>query len=339
MQSIRRLCFIIFLSGSYVCLLAGVQQFAKIGDFTLENGQKILDCQIGYRTHGTLNADKSNAVLYPTWFSGTSEQLAGQIGSDKFVDSTQYFVITVDALGNGVSSSPSNSKKQPGLSFPEFTIRDMVESQYLLLTKHLSIPHLHAVMGTSMGGMQTFQWIVAYPDFMTKAVPIVGTPTQTPYDLLLWNTQLQIIQFAQKNHANIDEAMRLVGSVHELALSTPADVNSRTTNSKFFEFYENEVKDYPNHDANDWAYQLRAMMSHHIFKSFDGDIEKTAQAVKAQVLMVIANHDMMVNPEPARAFAKTLGCNVIELFGNSGHLAPGVEGFLCMPAVRQFLKK
>lgn len=339
MRSGFKILFIIFALGTLINLWSGEQQFAEPGDLILQNGQKILDCKIGYRTHGTLNADKSNAILFPTWFSGTSEQLAGQIGPDKLVDSTKFFVITVDALGNGISSSPSNSKKQAGVNFPEITIQDMVESQYILLTRHFGITHLHAVIGISMGRMQTFQWITAYPEFMTKAVPIVGTPTQTPYDLLLWNTQLQIIQFAQKSQANLNDAMRLVGGVHGLALSTPAEVNSRTTHSGFFDFYENEVKSYSTHDANNWACQLKAMMSHHIFKPFQDDPVKTAQNVKAKLLIVIAQKDMMVNPEPARAFARAINCNVIELFSDSGHLAPGVEGFLCMPAVRQFLEK
>jgi homoserine O-acetyltransferase len=115
-------------------------------------------------------------------------------------------------------------------------------------------------------------------------------------------------------------------------------VNRRTTNHEFGDFYKNEVKNYPNHDANDWAWQLKAMMSHNIFKPYAGNLETTVAAVKAQVLIVIAKQDGMVNPEPARAFARVLGCNVIELFGDSGHLAPGAEGFLCMPAVRQFLE-
>lgn len=111
------------------------QQFAELGDFKLQNGGVIQDFRLGYRTLGKLNAKRSNAVLWPTWLGGKSEDLLKFLGPGKVVDTTNYFVILVDAIGNGISSSPANSKKQPLMKFPKFMIRDMIESEYRLVRK------------------------------------------------------------------------------------------------------------------------------------------------------------------------------------------------------------
>jgi homoserine O-acetyltransferase len=118
------------------------EKFASLGDFRLYSGEVIRDCKIGYRSVGELNAAKSNAVLFPIFSGGTSKDLTGLVGPGKFVDSSKYFVILVDSLGNGVSSSPSNSTLQPHMLFPKFTIRDIVESEHDLVMKTLGISHL-----------------------------------------------------------------------------------------------------------------------------------------------------------------------------------------------------
>jgi homoserine O-acetyltransferase len=111
----------------------------------------------GYRTIGKLNKDWSNAILFPTWFGGLSKVLVVYTTPGGIADSTRYFVALVDALGNGFSSSPSNSVQQP---FSHLSTRDMVNSQYQLITGHLKPNRPFAVMGVSMGSMQALQWRV-----------------------------------------------------------------------------------------------------------------------------------------------------------------------------------
>ena len=71
----------------------GQQQFASLGDFKLESGEAIRDCRLGYRTFGQLNSDKSNAILFPTWFTGTTAQLVELVGPGKIVDSWMHWAM------------------------------------------------------------------------------------------------------------------------------------------------------------------------------------------------------------------------------------------------------
>ncbi|HXM68143.1 MAG TPA: hypothetical protein VN911_15540 [Candidatus Acidoferrum sp.] len=86
-------------------------------------------------------------MLFPTAFGWRSAGLAIRVGAGKLVDSAKYYVIAVDSLGDGVSSSPSNSKSQPGLSFPQFSIRDIVNVEQKAVSENMHIRHLHAVIG------------------------------------------------------------------------------------------------------------------------------------------------------------------------------------------------
>src|SRR5882762_10301679 len=124
-------------------------QFAELGDFKLQSGAVIRDCRIGYRTFGKLAADKSNVIVFTTWASGTTEQAKSIIGPGKLMDSDKYYVVAIDALANGVSSSPSNSRQQPRMGFPRFTLRDTVNTQHKLLMKVLPLNLLKAAKSNS----------------------------------------------------------------------------------------------------------------------------------------------------------------------------------------------
>jgi homoserine O-acetyltransferase/O-succinyltransferase len=322
----------------------GQQRFAVLGDFRLESGEVIRNCRIGYRTWGKPDAARANAVLFPTWFSGTTAQLAGNFGAGKMLDPARYYIIAVDAIGDGVSTSPSNSSAQPRLKFPRFTIRDMVESQHRLVTGALGLTHLRAVMGISMGGMQTFQWMVSYPGFFDQAIPIVGTPRLSPYDRLLWEAERHAIE-SDANWKNGEytqrpaPAMRTVSDIHNLALSSPAHYNEENGGKEMSGVLAGAEKaTLDGMDTNDWYRQLEAMLAHDIFRSFGGDPARAAAAVKPRVTVIVATQDHMVNPAGALEFGRALGATIVELTSDCGHLAPACEAAKVNAAVASALK-
>ena len=324
----------------------GAQQFAELGDLRLGNGSVIRDFRLGYRALGKLNKERSNAILWPSWLGGKSEDLLPSVGPDKWVDSTRYFVILIDAIGNSVSTSPSNTTKQPLLKFPEFTIRDMVESEHRLATDVLHLSHVRAVMGLSMGGMQTFEWGVTYPDFMDLLIPIVGSPQSTSYDRLLWRAQIDAMELDPAwNHGNptgpMDRSLGLVEEIGSMNLTSPVYRVAHTKPDGLNELLA-EIRNGARGNggvACDRIRQRQAIMALDIPGELGVNLEQAAARVRAKLLVIVSPEDHMVNPEPAIRFATAARAPVVKLDSPCGHLSPGcisvgptVARFLADPA-------
>ena len=297
-------------------------QYASLGDFQLDNGDVIRDCRLGYLTAGTLNVEKSNIVLVPTWLAGTSKELfdLGFIGPGKLFDSSKYFIIAVDAFGNGVSSSPSNSQHQPGKDFPKFSIRDMVRAQHLLLTEKMNIQHIYAVAGISMGSMQAFEWMVSYPDFMNRCIPILGGPWTISHEMLFWSAQLGILENITECKGN-REAMKVLAPLHIMQVWTRDYRTEHTNASGFSAFLAGEQEKISVYDAANWASQVRAIMNHDILKNFGGSRVRAAEAVRAKCLVISAEQDQIQSIKEARTFACLIHAQILELNGACGHFA------------------
>lgn len=332
--------FVFLFSLNFFVNAQGVQQFANLGDFELENGEKILDCKIGYRTFGKMNDDKSNIVIFLSYFNGTSEATSRLLGKDKLIDTTKFYVIAFDALGNGISTSPNNSTKQPLNNFPQFTIADMVNSQYQVLTKVLNINHIYCVMGGSMGSMQTYQWVVSFPDFMDKAIPYVPTPYLTAIDKLLWTIALDVIKIGENYNVPDKEINRILNLMIQLTARTPKEFNRIVDVNKFDEYlkrFDGEAsKVFP---PICWKYQLLSMINHNITRKFNYSKEETAKNIKAEILAIVAIQDHILNPDPAIEFSKYTKGRLFILENDGGHQAVSKEMETVSNLIDEFLKK
>jgi len=324
----------------------GAQQFAELGDLKLQSGGVIQDFRLGYRTLGKLNAQKSNAILWPTWLGGKSQDLLQFLGPGKVVDTTNYFVVLVDAIGDGVSTSPSNSKKQPRMTFPSFGIRDMVEAEHRFITEVLHLSHLRAVMGISMGGMQTFEWAVTYPDFMDLAIPMAGSPQSTSFDKLLWTAQIEAIELDPAwNHGNPTGPLTLGFAVSEeigqMNLTSPAYRVAHTTPKDFDTFLANLKKRAVGDGGavSDQIRQRQAIISLDIPAELGLTLTQSAKKVRARLLVIVSPQDHLVNSIPAREFAEAIAAPIVILDSPCGHISldcisvgPTVAKFLADPA-------
>jgi homoserine O-acetyltransferase len=340
----KRIFLLIFLSFSIFVISAlsqDEQKFAELGDFKLESGETIRDLKIGYRTFGALNADKSNIVLYLMWAGGRTGQVNfNPANPSNLVDPKKYFVVAIDPLSNGVSSSPSNSQLQPRMKFPRYTMRDVVNSQNLFLTKALKINHVNTIIGFSMGGMQTFQWMVSYPDFMDKASPVVGSPQLAPYDLLHWQTQISAIMNAPDwlgGNYSKNPAREFEYEIGALILTTPDEFNRRMTREKVLAEIEKAKNNTIGSDANDKIRQTQAMMSIDVTEKFNGSWDRAAASVKAKSLVIAARFDHTVTPAPALKFAALLKAETLVLEGDCGHSTHLCENEKINSAVARFL--
>ncbi len=328
--------FLVFISTSVIA--RSEQLFADIGDLKLESGEKLYDCKIGYRTFGKMNADKSNIILIPTWFGGTANSITNLIGKGKLVDDSDFYVIAVDALGNGVSISPSNCELQPGKEFPEITITDMVNSQYILLNEILDIHHLFAVIGGSMGSMQAFQWIVSYPDFIDKAVPYVCSPRRTTYDQLIMQFRKEMIETYQNLGADDKQIQRMIKMSGTIFVRTPEHIIENVSHEEFPEYLEKFDKGLSKtFTTENYLCQLNAMITHNIYSGYNNSIAATAKAIKTEVFMIVSMTDHLVAPQSSLELAKLINAEVLKLDNNCGHLAVGCELAKCSEEIDNFL--
>ena len=276
------------------------QQFAEIETLELISGEVITNCNIGYRTFGKLNTDSSNVIIYPTWFEGTTENIGRLIEKYSFIDTTKYFIIAIDALGNGVSTSPSNYNVYKIKSLPDITIRDMVNSQHKMLTEVFNLKHIFAAIGGSLGAMQVLEWAVAYPDYISKIVAYVGTPKISTYDLLWNSTQLNIIETGKRYGVPDFETRKSLAMMMAAMGRTPEFIIEKIKPEDFQNYLKDFDKEYSSTiTLDDYECQLKAIVNHDISKSFGGSMEDAAKMIKAKLFIIVSKSDLLVNPTEA----------------------------------------
>jgi homoserine O-acetyltransferase/O-succinyltransferase len=357
--------------------------------YTTVNGQTIRNVRVGYEAYGTPSADKDNVILVAHFFSGNSHA-AGKykstdaapgywdnlIGAGKPIDTDKFFVISTDSLVNlnvkdpntvttGPASVNPDTGKPYGMSFPIVTIRDFVNVQKALLDS-LGIKKLRAVMGASMGAMQSFEWAAAYPQMVERIVPVVGSAEADAFTvgwMNIWGAPIMLDpKWSKGDYYGKDEpidglalALKIV-TLHARHYGWAA----KTFDRKWAALDRDPAKGWGNlfsieealdkiaaarakvSDANSFLYLEKAIQL--FVTGHKGSMEDGLKDVQAKVLLIPSQSDLLLAPEyskQAREILKKQGKPVgyVEIEGDGGH----VEGVLAMPkvgdAVRSFLNQ
>lgn len=330
------LVFALWLGGAARAQEPGLQTL-KLGDFTLESGAVIKDFSIAYMTDGTLNAAKTNAVLMVTAIGGNHHRIDFMIGPGRGIDTDRYFVVKTNAIGNGLTTSPSTSVGQHGPDFPAFTLRDMVQSQYLLL-KQLGIERVVAVAGASMGGMQVLQWGVSHPGMMDGLIALTPMARTSAWSIAVNHATRRALMldpaFMEGRYTKQPEAgWRMRADVLQvLATRTPEGMrrqfNQPSDVLPWIAAQEDAVVK-SGFDANDWIAQTRAYDAHNVGdtpiegqRPFGGDPVRALRTVRAKALLMTGMLDLY-NPveEAAEAAAAIPDGRLVVVPSVQGHVA------------------
>jgi homoserine O-acetyltransferase len=309
-----------------------------LGDFTLQHGATLRGAKLAYQTYGTLNADKSNAIVYPTWYSGRHWDNEWLIGEGMALDPNEYFIIVPNIFGNGLSSSPSNTPAPYDRArFPHVTMYDNVRAQHRLVTELFGIERLSLVTGWSMGAGQTYQWAVAYPEMVERIAPFCGSSVTSEHN--------QVFLEGVKAALTADEAFR--GGWYDqqptLGLRAAARVYAGWGFSQAFYWQQvykelgfTSLEDFlvgfwegfflDGRDANNlltmlWTWQ-KANVG--LTPGFDGDSQRALSSIKAKALVMPGEKDLYFPPEDeewACGFIPDAELRVIP--GVWGHFAGG----------------
>ena len=290
-----------------------------IKNFKTESGKVLPEARVIYGIYGTLNADKSNAILLPSHYMaelhGYGFLIKDPKNPDHALDPTKLFLITSEEFGNGRSSSPSNTPEPfHGPRFPVMTIRDNVNAVHQLLTEQLGITHLKAVIGFSMGAQQALQWAVSYPTYMDKIVATSGTAKTYGHGIVRNEGQILAIT-NDPAWQNGDYKTQPVAGIQTFNLMWTGwlfsqewwrkelwreDAKPGTTLQQYIDQMKTQF--IPNADANNLILQLRTWESNDVGATpgFNGDEKKALASIKAPVLYMPSATDLYFPLEDAQ---------------------------------------
>ena len=283
----------------------------EAGDVLLQSGVVLPTTKVAYRTHGQLNIARDNAIVFPTHYSGTHDSNGWAVGSGMALDPEKYFIIVPNLLGNGLSSSPTNTPApHDGPRFPLVTVRDNVLLQHRLVSELFGIRTLTLVTGHSMAAQQAYQWASLFPDMVQRVAPFCGSARTSRHNWLFLEGCKSAL-LADAAFADGDYIVPPVAGIRAFARVYAGWAWSQTF---FRQRLDRERLGLPSmeaflaeawepsflsHDANNLLAMLATWQAADISADlrFDGDIEKALAAITAKAIVMPCRTDLYFPPE------------------------------------------
>ena len=285
------------------------QEF-NIGNVKLLSGKTLSSAKLVYKTYGELNNSRTNAIVLPTFYTGTHIRNEGFIGKKRALNPNKYFIISINMFGNGLSSSPSNSiKVQQGPQFPEMTLWDNVYCQHKLIKEKLKIKKIALVAGWSMAGCQSYQWASQYPDMVKAILPFcASSKTSTHNHVFLEGVKAALIADKKWNKGNYKKqpvaGLKAFGRVYAGWAFSQDFYREKLFKKLGFKKVEDLLNDWAddhakNWDANDLLCKLKTWQLNDISKNpeYKGNYIKALKSIKAKTILMPCNQDLYFRTE------------------------------------------
>ena len=284
-------------------------QVFALSEAKLQSGETLPDARLAYKTYGSLNASGDNVIVMPTFYTGTHVRNEGYLRGVPALDPARYFIVSINMLGNGLSSSPSNTAPPfDGPRFPSVTLYDNVAFQHRLVTEKLGVKRIALVTGWSMAGCQSYQWGSQYPEMVDSILPFCASARTSPHNrVFLEGVKAALLAdgaFSEGNYNSPPEAgLRAFGRVYAGWAYSQAFYRKRLHRELGFETWEELLldweRDHLDWDANDLLAKLRAWQQGDISANsrYQGDFERALRAIRARAILVPCTTDLYFPPE------------------------------------------
>jgi homoserine O-acetyltransferase/O-succinyltransferase len=293
------------------------------GDVTLQSGARLDDAKLAYVTRGTLNARGDNAILFPTYYTGTHRENLAMLGPGRALDPSRYFIVIVNLLGNGESSSPSNHP-----NFPEVSLLDNVTLQWRLL-EHLGVRRLALAYGWSMGAQQAYHHAALFPDRVRALLAVCGSARTSAHNWVF----LEGVKAALEADAEAERPQRGLAAFGRVYAGWAYSqtffrerLYERLGHASPAALLDAWAREHQTYDARDLLSVLGSWQRADISDNarFDGDLTAALREIRARCIIMPCRTDLYFPPEDSQLEVPHLAHGELRVLESSfGHVAGG----------------